>query len=45
MVKPNGEDKRRILFCVLCTRRIYPEREGAPANADVKAHAKCCERS
>lgn len=32
---------KRFLICVLCERRIYPEREEAPANADVKAHKRC----
>jgi hypothetical protein len=40
--KPNGSSSGpRVLICVLCERRIYPEREGAPKNADVKAHRKC----
>jgi hypothetical protein len=41
--KPNGApgDAGRVLICVLCERRIDPKREGAPANADVKAHKRC----
>lgn len=30
--------------CRLCGKPITPAGEDAPANADVKAHAKCCAR-
>jgi hypothetical protein len=31
----------RVLVCCVCRKRLLPDAEGAPSQAEVKAHARC----